>query len=162
MVISMIDTESDRRMALELTFMAPAAILTSIDSRGYPQTRAMFNLRNKVQWPRLIPLFADHDDDFMLLFTTNTSSGKIKDLRENTKASVYFTQPSESRGLMLEGDIDIVEDMKVKRAVWHDGWERYYLKGFDDPDHSILRMYPTLGKGWNQSHTYRFAIGGRK
>ncbi|MFW9918108.1 MAG: pyridoxamine 5'-phosphate oxidase family protein [Candidatus Thorarchaeota archaeon] len=154
--------DSDRDMALELTHSAPAAIVTSVDSEGYPQTRAMFNLRNKEQWPRLVPLFHAHDEDFMLLFTTNTSSSKVRDLKENPKVSIYYTIPSEARGLMLGGDIEIVHDIEIKQGIWHDGWERYYPKGFDDPDHTVLRLYPTMGRGWNQSHTYRFEIGVKK
>ena len=40
----------DKEMVLSLLEIAKAAIVTTIDSEGYPQTRAMFNLRNKEQW----------------------------------------------------------------------------------------------------------------
>ncbi len=158
----MSDIENDRMMAKDLVHSAPAAIVTSIDSKGYPQTRAMFNLRNKEQWPKLVQIFQGHDDDFMLLFTTNTSSMKVRNLRENTKVSVYFCVPSESRGLMLGGNMEIVQDPEMKKAIWHDGWERYYPMGFDDPDHTLLRLFPKVGRGWNQSHTYHFEIGADK
>ena len=159
-MISLSERDDDRKMAWDLIQSVPVAIVTSIDEKGYPQTRAMFNLRNSEQWPRLIPIFEEHADDFMLLFTTNTSSTKVQNLRENTKVSVYFCIPTESRGLMLGGDMEIVSDLELKKAIWHDGWERYYPKGFDDPDHSVLRLYPKVGRGWNQSHTYHFKIGG--
>jgi len=150
----------DKEMALYLVEHAKAAFITTIDEKGYPQTRAMFNLRNKETWPQLIPLFDNHKDDFMVIFTTNTSSTKIGDIKKNTKVSAYYSIPEEARGLMLGGSIEIVEALELKKALWHDGWEKYYPKGYDDPDHTILRLFPTIGRGWNQSHTYSFEIGG--
>jgi len=149
----------DRKMAEDLIQVAPAAILTTINTQGYPQTRALFNLRNKEQWPKLVPLFEGHRKDFMVLFTTNTSSSKIADLKHNRKVSVYYHIPDQARGLMLSGEIEVVQDIEMKKSIWHDGWERYYPLGYDDPDHTLLCLYPMSGRGWNQSHTYHFEIG---
>lgn len=149
----------DRKMVLELLYAADAAILTTIGKEGYPQTTAMFNLRNKEMFPKLIPLFAEHDNDLMIVFTTNTSSSKVENIRSNSKISVYYYIVKQSQGAMLGGNVEIVEDLELKRTVWHEGWERYYLKGFDDPDHTVLRFYPKYVKGWNKSRTYRFEIG---
>ena len=145
--------------ALYLMENAKAAFVTTIDADGFPQTRAMFNLRNKDAWPKLIPMFKDHKEDFMVLCTTNTSSSKIVDVKRNQAVSVYYSIPEESRGLMLGGTIEIVDDDEIKMSLWHNGWEKYYPKGYNDPDHSVLRLYPSIGRGWNQSHTYRFEIG---
>jgi general stress protein 26 len=147
-----------RKVCLELMRAAHPAYLSTVDERGYPQTRALFNLRNMKRYPKLIPLFASHDDDFMILFTTNTSAPKMNDLRKCKHVSVYYCEPENSRGVMFGGDIEIVMDMDIKKEIWHEGWERYYLKGYDDPDHTVLRLYPTMAKGWNQSHTFRFDI----
>jgi general stress protein 26 len=149
----------DKEMTHYLMEKAKAAFLTTIDADGFPQTRGMFNLRNKESWPRLVPFFSDHKENFMVLFTTNTSSTKIDDIRINQKVSVYYTIPDEWRGLMLGGTIEIVDDDDLKKFLWHEGWERYYPKGYDDPNHTVLRLYPTVARGWNQNHTYRFEIG---
>ena len=50
----------DKEMALYLMENAKAVFVTTIDAEGFPQTRAMFNLRNKDVWPKLIPMFKDH------------------------------------------------------------------------------------------------------
>ncbi|MHA1906874.1 MAG: pyridoxamine 5'-phosphate oxidase family protein [Candidatus Thorarchaeota archaeon] len=152
----------DKEMAIYLLEHAKAAFLTSIDADGFPQTRGMFNLRNKDSWPRLIPLFEKHTEDFMVLFTTNTSSSKIEDIKRNQRVSVYYSIPDESRGLMIGGTIEIVDDDEIKKKLWHEGWEKYYPKGYNDPDHTVLRLYPIVGRGWNQNHTYRFEIGVEK
>ena len=145
-------------MGLRLMEGAQAAYLTNVDEAGFPQTRAMFNLRNKEKWPMLLPLFVDHDDDFMVLFSTNTTSTKTVQMKENPKVSVYYCKPEEWKGMMLSGVIEIVTDLSLKKSLWHDGWEKYYPKGYDDPDHTVLRLFPTAAKGWNQTRTFQFKI----
>ena len=149
-----------RALCRELIGTAWPAFLSTVDREGNPRTRAMFNLRNKERFPSLVPLFEDHMDDFMTLFSTNTSSSKVADVESNPVASVYYCRPEESRGLMLGGRIEIVSDPTIKRTVWHDGWERYYPQGYDDPDHTVLRLIPRVARGWNQSSKFQFLIEG--
>ena len=151
-----------REMGLRLMEGTPVAYLTNVDEDGFPQTRAMFNLRNKEKWPKLVPLFVDHGDDFMIIFSTNTSSTKIEQMKENPKVSVYYCQPEEWKGVMLSGAIEIVSDLSLKKSLWHDGWEKYYPKGYDDPDHTVLRLFPTSAKGWSKTRTFQFKIEATK
>jgi general stress protein 26 len=130
----------------------------TVDLQGRPRIRAVFNLRNRERYPKLVPLFQGHDKDLLLLFTTNTSSSKVAELRANPAVAVYFANPEESFGLMLGGDVEFVEEAEVKRALWHDGWERYYPGGYDDPDHTVLRLLPKMARGWNKSESFGFHI----
>ena len=148
-----------RALCLDLLDNGWPAYLTTIDSDGYPQTRAMFNLRNKSRFPNLIPIFEDHHGDYMMLFGTNTSSPKIDDLMNNPAVSVYFCDPTTSRGVMFGGDIEIVDDMTIKKGLWQEGWERYYLGGVDSPDYTVLRFFPKISKGWGGSSTFRLELG---
>ena len=151
-----------REMGLRVMEGTQAAYLTNVDEEGFPQTRAMFNFRNKEKWPMLGPLFVDHDDDFMVIFSTNTTSTKVEQIKENPKVSVYYCQPEEWKGMMLSGAIEIVSDLSLKESLWHDGWEKYYPKGYDDPDHTVLRLFPTAAKGWSQARTFQFKIEATK
>jgi len=45
------EVEEVKKSALTLISESKAAYLTTIDSDGFPITRAMFNLRNKEQFP---------------------------------------------------------------------------------------------------------------
>ncbi|NHJ14127.1 MAG: hypothetical protein EAX95_10655 [Candidatus Thorarchaeota archaeon] len=153
------DENKLREMCLRVMDDAWPAYLTTIDERGYPQTRAMFNLRNKQHFPKLEPLFLKLENRFTAIFSTNTSSTKIDNITKDSKVSIYYCVPDEWRGVMLSGNIEIVDDAKLKKALWHDGWERYYPKGYDDPDHSVLRLEPILARGWNQNHTFRLDLG---
>lgn len=144
--------------SLELLESADTVYVTTIGADGYPQTRCMFNLRNKKKFPKLIDVFKDHKEDFMVLFTTNTSSEKIAQMRTNSAVCLYYCKPDEFHGLMLSGDMEIVDDPEIREALWHEGWERYYPEGPHDPDHTILRMYPVKAKGWYQSRTFAFRL----
>lgn len=151
-----------KRMSLELLETAEAAIVTTIDPDGFPQTRAMFNLRRKGQFPGLAGLFKKHQDDFLVYFTTNTSSPKTAQIRVNPRVSVYYHKPSEFRGLMLSGEMEIVMDGKEKESVWEPGWEMYYPGGVHDPDHTVLRLVPLTAKYYHQLQFFHFDLKGKQ
>jgi general stress protein 26 len=149
------------KLCKELLETGWPAYLTTIDGKGYPQTRAMFNLRNQKWFPKLITFF-EKRDDFTIIFSTNTSSTKIKDIKTNSAASVYYCNPESWKGVMFGGNIEIVDDLAIKKDLWHDDWDKYYPNGYDDPDHSVLRLSPTIAKGWAGSMTFKLELGDSK
>ncbi len=150
-----------KKLSLQLMNMAKAAYLTTIDSNGFPHTRGMTNMRNKDTHPHLIPLFRGHQEDFLIIFSTNTSSEKVKHVKENPKVSVYYRHPEMTQGVMFGGEIEIVTDPELKKAIWTDDMTKYYPGGYDDPDHTILTLRPRMAKGWNGQKftTFTFNIG---
>ena len=157
-----VDEKEIREMCLDLIETGWPAYLTTVDEKGFPQTRAMFNLQNKERFPKLIPLFEKHSEKYTIIFSTNTSSTKIDDIKSRPAASVYFCKPEVWQGVMFGGELEIVEDTELKKEMWHDGWERYYPQGYDDPDHTVLRLVPTIAKGWTGSSTFRLELGDSK
>jgi general stress protein 26 len=151
-----------RQWSVALMETAEAAYLTTVDEAGYPRTRAMLNLRNRRQWGALAPTFDGHREDFLVYFSTNTSSTKVRQIRANPHVSVYFCHPAQFHGLMLGGDIEIVTDPTLKHRLWQDGWEVYYPRGRDDPDYTILRLLPAFASGWTGEGPFAFEIGARK
>jgi general stress protein 26 len=154
------DEKEAARLSLELMETAEAAYVTNIDRDGFPQTRAMFNLRRKEQFPGLVGLFADHRKDFLVYFTTNTSSPKIAHIKKNPRVAVYYCNASEFRGLMLSGEMEIVADRAEKEQVWQKGWEMYYPGGVHDPDHTVLRLRPIAVKYYHQLNFFNFDLRG--
>lgn len=146
-----------RKVSQQLIETAEAAYLTTIDADGFPDTRAMLNLRNPAQYPGLTEFFSVRDP-FEVYFTTNTSSRKIKCIKQNPKVSVYYCQPKSFHGLMLGGLIEIVADTEIKHALWQPGWECYYLLGIDDPDHTVLRLSPRFLRGWYQLQRFELTF----
>jgi general stress protein 26 len=155
----MMHVEEVKKAGVELIETAEAAYLTTMGHDGYPHTRAMLNLRNRQQYPNQVHLFAQHQDDLMVYFSTNTSSNKIREIKSNPRVSVYYCHPGQFHGLMLSGDIEIVDDSEIRRALWNDGWERYYPNGSDDPDHTVLCLFPKLAMGWYKASRFEFSLG---
>jgi general stress protein 26 len=152
------DMKELHRACLELMETAPAVYLTTIGDDGYPHTRAMLNLRNREQYPRHTHLYTAHQDDLMVYLSTNTSSGKIAQIQASPKACLYYCHPLDFCGMALVGDIEIVDDLGIKRALWNEGWEKYYPGGVEDPDNMVLRLYPTRASGWRNFSRFEFAI----
>ncbi|MCL2485662.1 MAG: pyridoxamine 5'-phosphate oxidase family protein [Endomicrobia bacterium] len=120
--------------------------LSTVNAKGFPETRAMLNLRNLEMFPKLQKNFTD---DFNFYFSTNTSSEKIKQIDSNKNASVYFVKENSFGGLLFTGKIEVVNDMKIKRSFWQDGWTMYYKGGVEDPDYAILKFKAEKYKYYN-------------
>jgi general stress protein 26 len=151
------DDRAIREMCADLLTSGWPAYVTTVDKDDFPQTRAMFNLRNKDHFPKLIPFF-EQQDEFTLIFTTNTSSTKMRDIESNKAVSIYYCDPETWRGVMFGGLIEVVTDRAVKKSIWHPEWSKYYLSGYDDPDHTVLRLNPTIAKGWTGSQTFSLEL----
>ena len=103
------------------------AQLCYIDKDGFPVTRAMLRPRERNGLREFY-------------FTTNTSSEKVRALRNDPKASIYFVDRRFFRGLSLAGTAEILEDAASKERIWRDGDEQYYSKGVTDPDYCVIRI----------------------
>jgi len=154
-------TEGELRAAcLELMATAPAVYLTAMGADGYPRIRAMLNLRNRSHYPDHVHLYEGHAEDFMVYLATNTGSPKRRELEADPRIGLYYCTPEEFFGLSLIGDIEIVDDAGVKQAVWANGWERYYptTGRADDPDYTLLRLYPIRAQGWRNGRAFAFHL----
>jgi general stress protein 26 len=138
------DVEEAKNFSIELMKSSKAIYLTTIDSEGYPITRAMFNLRNSEQFPEFSKFFNELANPFEIYISTNTSSSKTSHIEKNPKVSVYFCEPELFKGVMFGGDVEFIKDKNIKRQIWLDWWDKYYLKGLEDPDYTLLRLKPKV------------------
>ncbi|MFW9897592.1 MAG: pyridoxamine 5'-phosphate oxidase family protein [Candidatus Thorarchaeota archaeon] len=150
------DLEETKKLSLELMDTSKAAYLTTIDSEGYPITRAMFNLRNKEQFPEFSEFFANQDNKFLIYISTNTSSSKIDHIKKNPKISVYFCEPEDFKGVMFGGDAEIIDDIELKKQIWLDWWTRYYSQGLEDPDYTLIKLNPKKAKFYYRLNQVQF------
>ncbi|MFX1377291.1 MAG: pyridoxamine 5'-phosphate oxidase family protein [Promethearchaeota archaeon] len=153
------EIEETKQLSLELMENSKAIYLTTIDSKGYPITRAMFNLRNKEQFPEFSEFFNNKDNKFEIYISTNTSSSKIDHIKKNPKISVYFCDPEDFKGVMFGGEAEIVDDMKIKQKIWLDWWTRYYPEGLKDPDYTLLRLVPKNVRFYYKLNQVQFVPG---
>ena len=84
----------------------------------------------------------------MFWFSTNTSSERVRQYRENSRACVYFYEqkPLRWQGVMLVGEMEVLEDAAVKEEVWRMRDRMYYPKGVTDPDFFVLKFTARRGK----------------
>lgn len=153
------DEKEVRKTSLELMESSKAAYLTTIDSEGYPITRAMFNLRNKEQFPELSEFFSEQDNKFIIYISTNTSSSKIDHIQKNPKISVYFCEPEDFKGIMFGGEAETIDDIEIKQKLWLDWWTKYYTKGLEDPDYTLLKLIPKTARFYYKLNKVQFHPG---
>ncbi|MFX1325019.1 MAG: pyridoxamine 5'-phosphate oxidase family protein [Promethearchaeota archaeon] len=153
------ELEDVKSLSLELIETSKAAYLTTIDEEGYPITRAMFNLRNKEQFPEFSDFFTKQENKFDIFISTNTSSSKVDHIKKNPKISVYFCDPDEFKGVMFGGEVEIINDMKIKRKIWLDWWTKYYFQGVGDPDYTLLKLNPKNARFYYKLNQVQFKPG---
>ncbi len=134
------DEKEAKNYGLELMGTSKAAYLTTINSEGFPITRAMFNLRNKEQFPEFYEFYQNEENHFVIYISTNTSSSKIDHIKKNPKIAVYYCDPENFKGIMFGGKVEVVDNMVIKHKIWLDWWTKYYPKGVEDPDYTLLRL----------------------
>ncbi|MHA1461231.1 MAG: pyridoxamine 5'-phosphate oxidase family protein [Promethearchaeota archaeon] len=152
------EVEEVKKSALKLISESKAAYLTTIDSEGFPITRAMFNLRNKEQFPEFSEFFQNQEDIFTIYISTNTASTKVKHLKNNPLMCVYFCDADNFQGFMLGGSVEFIDDTKVKKNIWLDWWTKYYPKGIEDPDYTLLRLNPKTARYYYKLKQVNFEL----
>jgi general stress protein 26 len=149
-----------KNISLELMESSKAAYLTTIDSVGYPITRAMFNLRNKEQFPELSEFFTNQDNKFVIYISTKSSS-KIEQIKKNPKVAIYYCEPEEFKGVMFGGDAEIIDDIELKKKIWLEWWTKYYSEGVEDPDYSLLKLNPINARFYYRLNKVQFLPRGK-
>jgi general stress protein 26 len=135
-----------------------AAVFTTINEKGFPESRALLNLGNKKQYPKLIGKALSADGNrITVYFTTNTSSRKISQLRANPKTSVYFCIPNKIIGAGLCGTMTEITDPAIKEDFWLPGWRIYYHNGATDPDYTLLKFVSEDIRSWYHSSEHTFS-----
>ncbi len=121
--------------------------LGSIDDENYPNIKAMLKTRKRIGL-----------QEFYL--STNTSSLRVKQYKNNPNASIYFYHKGLIRyiGVMLIGKIEVLTDQETKNALWKRGDTIFYKKGVTDPDYCILKFTAKKGRYYCDLKTENFDI----
>jgi general stress protein 26 len=91
-------------------------------------------------------------------FSTNTSSRRVAQLRRDPRVSVYFVDFENWMGLMLVGEVEILQDRASRERLWRDGYERYYPLGVNDPDYTVLRFTARWGNYYHHLSNATFEL----
>lgn len=91
-------------------------------------------------------------------FSTNTSSMRVAQYRNNPHASIYFYDKRFFRGVMLLGTMEVLEDAESKQMIWQENDTMYYPKGVTDPDYCVLKFTAVKGRYYSSFHSEDFVI----
>ena len=121
------------------------SFISSVDEAGFPNTKAMLPPRKR-------------DGIRVFYFTTNTSSMRVSQYRQNSKACIYFSDKRFFRGVMLKGTMEVLEDTESKEMIWQDGDSLYYPLGVADPDYCVLKFTANTGRYYSNFSSEDFEI----
>lgn len=121
------------------------SFIASVSEEGFPNMKAMLPPRKR-----------EGIKEFW--FTTNTSSMRVAQYRENKNASIYFYDKRFFRGVMLTGTMEVLEDTDSKQMIWQEGDIMYYPQGVTDPDYCVLKFTATRGRFYSNFHSENFEI----
>jgi general stress protein 26 len=142
--VSSLDEKSAMAAGLELINNSKICLLGTKDGDGFPNIKAMLNLK--------------HDGLKHIWFSTNTSSKRVQQLKNDKRACVYYVDEKNFRGLMLIGTVEILQDMASRKMLWMEGAEIYYPLGVTDPDYTVLRFTARKGNYYHHLTNITFDI----
>jgi general stress protein 26 len=121
------------------------SFIGSVDGEGYPCTKAMLPPRKR-------------EGIKTFYYSTNTSSKRVAQYRQNPKACLYFYDRRFFRGVMLKGTMEVLEDAEYKEMIWQEGDTMYYSQGVTDPDYCVLRFTAKAGRYYANFSSEDFSI----
>lgn len=137
-----------KEVALKLFESQPYVILSTVDENGYPQARAMANLRK----PGTLTGTPFSPDSLDTVFGTSAWRTKIVQLKKNPKASVYLLDDKTHQAALLLGTIEVVNDPEIKKNYWSKAFIAIYPQGPTSPDYAILRFKAEAFKIFAMDH----------
>jgi general stress protein 26 len=152
------DRNEARTSIIQLMANTWVAYLTTVDSKCIPHIYAMDNLRNVERYPDLKELFQMSEDDFWVLVRTHASSRKMNHIRTNQAVCVYYCEPREFCGLSLDGSLEIITDSELRRRIWQDYWIKYFPRGADDPEYTVLSLHPVRANYYHRTDKFLFDL----
>lgn len=123
------------------------SFICSVDNEKYPNVKAMLKPRKQI-------------GSKTFYFSTNTSSVRVSQYKENPNACIYFYHKGLFRyiGVMLVGKMEVLTDQENKNMIWRKGDTLFYKKGVSDPDYCVLRFTAVHGRYYQDLKTESFDI----
>lgn len=121
------------------------SFIGSIDQNGFPNVKAMLPPRKR-------------EGIKTFYFTTNTSSKRVAEYRNQPNSCIYFCDRRYYKGVMLLGTMEVLEDSESKEMIWREGDTMYYPKGVTDPDYCVLRFTASSGRFYSNFSSEDFVI----
>lgn len=139
-----LDRQTGIAKAESLVSRSEIAMVGSNGEDGHPNIKAMFKIKS--------------EGLCRVWFSTNTSSRRVNQFKQNPKACVYFFDSEVFCGLLLTGTMEAISAPETKQQLWRTGWEAYYPQGVTDPEYCILHFTAHWGNFYQGLQNISFQL----
>lgn len=144
MLNNVLTVEEARREGLALLANDNPCMVGANSPEGYPLIKAMLKMGSEG---------LRH-----LWFSTNTSSQRVALFTQDPRATVYVYDQACFKGMLLIGEVQVLQDHETKYRFWIEGAEFFYPLGVNDPDYTILRFDAKRANYYNRLQNVDFEI----
>lgn len=81
------------------------------------------------------------DENFVIWLATNPKSRKVKELSNNSFATLHYFDTQNTSYVSLIGKAFLVDDDKIKSQKFKKGWDRFYKN--QKEDYILIKFIPT-------------------
>ena len=137
----------DKNKIISFIKKQKVGFVCSVDEQGFPNVKAMLKPRKQVGLSEFY-------------FSTNTSSMRVKQYKDNPKASIYFYHKGliKYEGVMLTGKMEVMTDQQTKDMIWRKGDTMFYKQGVTDPYYCVLKFTAQSGRYYCDLKTESFEL----
>jgi len=114
--------QAAREMISGIRFCA----LITLDEEEHPQARTM---------DPFLP-----DSNMVIWFGTNINSRKVQEIKNNSKATVYYQAENGAGYVVLKGNAYWVDDPQLKSKYWKSEWEAFYPESREN--YTLIKFVP--------------------
>lgn len=115
--------------ARETMEAARYCFLITVDDTGQPQARVM---------DPFLP-----DDDMTVWMGTNVHTRKVRQIRDDSRATLAYYDATSMGYVTLVGAALMVDDPEERRKYWKPDWEAFYPGGPSSDDYVLIEFSPS-------------------
>lgn len=89
------------------------------------------------------------DDEGNFWFFSGIDSDKNREVKENKNVQLFFSDPSKSTYLVVNGEAEVIIDHEKFEKYWNPLVKTWFKGGKDDPNLSLLKVVPNTSYYWD-------------
>lgn len=124
--------ETLKDKAIAMLDRCEVVVLTSVNKEGYPRPVPMSKVKS--------------EDLSAVWMATGFDSVKTRDFLANPKSGLCFQEGGNS--VALTGDVEVVTDNEVKKALWQEWFINHFPGGATDPNYVLIKFLPRQATFW--------------
>ncbi|MDB5201039.1 MAG: ral stress protein [Ferruginibacter sp.] len=89
------------------------------------------------------------DKDDYLWFITDKNSHKNREIAQDNKIQLFYSDPGKSSFVEITGTAEVVFDQAKVDELWNPFMKTWFQEGKDDPNISLIKVQPKEGNYWD-------------